>query len=221
MHTVGITMEANNQFAEQSAINTEAAQIASIEMTPFGRVDSADTYSSSSSHTSTRRSSFVALSFNDGRRQLSSRTSFSSLQSPDPKAVDSGIEDIQLQHICADEVQTSRFSSRPDPFAHFTCAFGFQGKLDGLSAIPTTKKAFLEAVKAEQRAVGFIQQGLAVYIAAINSGEHHTFSPDFLAHQNSAADTTVKQLDAIGHHLKEVIDEVNEIHPDDDNVQVN
>jgi flagellar biosynthesis/type III secretory pathway chaperone len=90
-----------------------------------------------------------------------------------------------------------------DPF-EFVCAWGFTGKFNAPEAPPTTKTGFLTALKTEIRGIGTIQTAMQAYQRAINSREFHTFSVEFLIHQNTAVVVTLDQLDQITHHLKRV-----------------
>lgn len=96
----------------------------------------------------------------------------------------------------------------PNPYQNWECGFGFTGKLDAPAAIPGTKAKFLDAVRGEIATVGFVQNGLNSYITAINSGDYHAFSAEFLRDQNGATHKTIGQLFQISRNLEDVAREV-------------
>ena len=145
---------------------------------------------------------------------LTQRSSFSSFAIDSPEPTSAGTQDhkdFELQHIVADEIPESiKVSAKPDPFANFQCAWGFQGTVDASTPIPSTKPAFLAAVDAEKTALAWIKGSLTAYIREIYSEKHHIFSAEFLTAESQAAETTVSQLRLIDAHLDDVIREVND-----------
>jgi hypothetical protein len=95
------------------------------------------------------------------------------------------------------------------------CAWGFTGRFKEPEAPPTNKAAFLTALKTEIRGIGTIQVAMQAYQHSINSRQHHTFSVDFLIHQNTAVIVTLDQLDQISAHLRDIEEEVLRIEEED------
>lgn len=131
-------------------------------------------------------------------------------------------EDAELQEVLADEgLQSDEEPAtdvKEDPYKDWQCAFGWQCELDAVEAVPKSRGAFKAALVKEINAVAYIDQGLASYIKAIHSGEHHIFTHDFLTHQDNAYEKASKQLETISENLNAVADEVSGGGSDDEEV---
>lgn len=99
--------------------------------------------------------------------------------------------------------------ARPDPFAHYECAFGFEADLSEPVHLPKTKGALCTVITEEVLAVIKIQGGLQSYCREINDGKHD-FSGDFLEAETRATNIAVGQLENVKQHLKAVLKEVGQ-----------
>lgn len=105
-------------------------------------------------------------------------------------------------------------SNRPDPFAHYECAFGFEADLSEPVHLPKNKRALCATITEEVLAVIKIQGGLQSYCREINNGKHE-FSGDFLEAETKATNVAVGQLDNIKEHLKDILKEIGDAGYDD------
>ena len=99
------------------------------------------------------------------------------------------------------------------------CGFSMELPPATPSSIPTTKAAFLEAVRGELKQISFLKSGLSRYVAVLHSGQHPALTQSFVDKQHKSTTITLAQLDHIEDHFREILTEVEASTPDNSDTE--